>query len=172
MVRKVVLFAVMVLAVGWTTRAAAYEVWGVRYDHYCITYDEGLGDAVRQWTAVSALEDCGTSATPDIALRIVDPWPHDRVVGRAFRYRDDYHITGCLIEMPVAHQYHLDVLIHEVGHCLGLQHSDVYASTMNPICCQPMSADDVAGIQSIYGTDVQRDALRGTFRLFVPVVAR
>ncbi len=46
------------------------------------------------------------------------------------------------------------VALHEFGHSLGLGHSDVVGSVMEPIYAGPrrtLHADDIAGIQAIYG---------------------
>jgi len=46
------------------------------------------------------------------------------------------------------------VLLHEIGHALGLGHSAVVGSVMEPIYAttrRTLTADDIAGIQAIYG---------------------
>ena len=46
------------------------------------------------------------------------------------------------------------VLLHEIGHSLGLGHSNAAESVLRPFYEGPnfaLSADDIAGIQSIYG---------------------
>jgi hypothetical protein len=46
------------------------------------------------------------------------------------------------------------VALHELGHALGLGHSAVVGSVMEPIYAGPrrtLHADDIAGIQAIYG---------------------
>ena len=46
------------------------------------------------------------------------------------------------------------VMLHELGHSLGLGHSDVFGSVMEPIYAgsrRTLHADDLAGIQAIYG---------------------
>ena len=70
---------------------------------------------------------------------------------------------------PVAGDMHLDadeawaagtavdlysVVLHEVGHALGLGHSDVPGAVMYPYYRQAsgLTADDVAGIQALYGS--------------------
>ncbi|MCF6298985.1 MAG: matrixin family metalloprotease [Thiomicrorhabdus sp.] len=49
------------------------------------------------------------------------------------------------------------VALHEVGHALGLGHSDVVDSIMYPVYSSTISslqADDIAGIQYLYGEPV------------------
>ncbi|MCO5297800.1 MAG: matrixin family metalloprotease [Fimbriimonadaceae bacterium] len=46
------------------------------------------------------------------------------------------------------------VALHEIGHALGLGHSSVTGSIMEPVYAGPrhtLHADDIAGIQAIYG---------------------
>ena len=150
---------------GWLS-TSAYDTLGTRFDHTCITYSEGLGDAVRAWAAVSAIEDCGVSDTPDIELRIVEPWPYPEWMGASTAFEDEGRIAYALVEVPSS-TTDADTLTHEVGHALGLKHSNDSNALMWWGCCPSMSSDDIAGIQSIYGTAAQRDALRGPYRLVV-----
>ncbi len=48
------------------------------------------------------------------------------------------------------------VALHEFGHSLGLNHSSVFGSVMEPVYAgarRTLTADDIAGIQAIYGLD-------------------
>jgi hypothetical protein len=48
----------------------------------------------------------------------------------------------------------LTVAIHELGHALGLRHTNVHGAIMFPTysgILRTLAADDIAGIQSIYG---------------------
>ena len=51
----------------------------------------------------------------------------------------------------------LSVAIHEIGHNLGLDHSNVKRSIMYPFIqndVQALHADDINGIQKIYGSPI------------------
>ena len=63
-------------------------------------------------------------------------------------------MTG-IATVPTNSKSLLMVATHEIGHSLGLQHSSVVDSIMNPIyqtkTAVELYADDVLGIQSLYG---------------------
>ncbi|HEV8625586.1 MAG TPA: matrixin family metalloprotease [Acidimicrobiia bacterium] len=64
------------------------------------------------------------------------------------------------------------VALHEIGHGLGLAHSDVASSVMYAFyggVRRELTADDIAGIQSIYGARFRWASLGGT--ISDPVVA-
>lgn len=62
------------------------------------------------------------------------------------------------------------VLLHEIGHTLGLGHSSATGSVMNASYTVPnitLAADDIAGIQSIYGVAASVVPLPGAPVLFL-----
>lgn len=61
------------------------------------------------------------------------------------------------------------VLAHELGHALGLNHTSVPGSLMNPFYTEAFlgpQADDIAGMQFIYGAPVQQVPEPGMLALF------
>lgn len=57
------------------------------------------------------------------------------------------------------------VATHEIGHALGLEHSNVKGSIMWPSCCEStakLHQDDINGIRKIYGKEMfTRKCLQG-----------
>lgn len=158
--------------------ASAYETWGAKFDHTAITYSCGspeLQQAVQEWAAVSGLTDGGCAEQADIVLRVLSPWPYSfTYLGMATYAGDSQTILTATVVLRSDTQRHYGVILHEVGHTLGLAHSSDPTSAMYYLCCNTMNADDIAGIQSLYGLpehiEPQMPYLR--YRLTVPGVAK
>ena len=63
------------------------------------------------------------------------------------------------------------MIIHEIGHTLGLQHSDDPDSIMIPFYKDPvdnfkMAHDDIVAIQELYGKEAHNHALSLSVLLF------
>ncbi|RMG90050.1 MAG: hypothetical protein D6706_20300, partial [Chloroflexi bacterium] len=59
------------------------------------------------------------------------------------------------------------VALHEIGHSLGLRHEEIQTAVMNPIynpSLTGLQADDINGIQSIYGTSTATYSVSGYVR--------
>jgi hypothetical protein len=130
-------------------------------------------------TADGGVASGGTQASGghlgDIRVSLVDPDGFDGLFGvlaHAFQpgteaiFLDgtlggDVHLDGAedWVDDPLADLSGTEtdlytVLLHEVGHSLGLGHSGVSGSVMEPIYAgarRSLSADDIAGAQFIYG---------------------
>lgn len=74
-------------------------------------------------------------------------------------------------DVPFNGQYDFyTVALHELGHSLGLGHSNVFGSVMYPFyggALRTLTADDIAGIQAIYGVSLPGAVLLGMLGLGV-----
>lgn len=155
-----------VVLLGWHSTFAYTYVY-TRMPHNQITYscsNAALAAGLAQWAAVSDIEDGGCREfMPDIELAVLDPWPYTDRGGQALALP----YNRMRIEVRPEYANDVAVMTHEIGHALGLGHSQDYYAIMysNPchktappgtyephINCNTINADDIAGIQSLYGS--------------------
>lgn len=157
--------------------AQAYTVIWPAFPTRTITYQCGvpaLAEAVRLWAAETEIEDGGCSTgSVNIQFRVVDPWLNPNSSGQARRLS----ASTCIVEVKPNHGYpEIVIMLHEVGHCLGLGHSLPSGAPVhgdpgplgaimhwNPCnktpgaalppggTCNSMNEDDRAGINYLYG---------------------
>lgn len=155
--------------------ARAYTIAGWKYDHLDITYnDPRLRDALLIWVEMSALRDGGLREEgADIRLVTITPWPYPWLWGMAAPiHGEDGIVEYCWVAInPIfGDQLPLGILAHEIGHCLGLEHTTVPDQLMSEFCCGLPGDDDRAGIQAIYGPPAPLSGYK--HKKIVPLVAR
>ena len=166
---------VTALALALIQDARGYETLGFKMDHTAITHsgplDSYIAEALREWGQYSAITDGG--AGDDILIQMDGPmiegscgetfpkWrngfgEHDGIAQRA-----DISISSACwaSEDEVTRQR---LVSHEVGHALGMAHSTVLGSLMEPRQSTgephgPFSCDDAAGIAALYPPRVHLD---------------
>ena len=169
--------ALVVALTAFWLNAHAFQVTGMKYDHLSITYSCGDGtlrDAVKMWADVSGLQDGGCSQNPDIVLYLPSTWPYDpNAIGwAAYSSTDGHTIRQCTLAIRPDSVGYIGVYLHEVGHCLGSSHSEVSESAMWPYCCHWLAPDDIAMVQSLYGTnEAQTQTAETAFRAAIPMLA-
>lgn len=122
------------------------------------TTDPGLetetATAISHWSAVSGFHSIPGGLDIEVRLEM-PPDPEAGGWARIWGTPDRSAITHCIISVnPIrwAADYPGDrqtILDHEMGHCFGLNHSDVYASIMG--LGYTWSIDDTAGARYLYG---------------------
>lgn len=137
-----------------------YTVFGSPWDHTCISYsttDPGLAALVEQslglWGSVSPITSCG-NVDPAIADVDVVGVPNGSlgsgVLGVAGCSFGGGRMIHCSVSITDGART-LAVVAHEIGHALGLAHSDDPNALMYYACCNSLNADDIAGIRALYG---------------------
>ena len=174
---KFLLPLAVVLFVYWffvaVLGASAYTTYGTKWTHP-VTYDGNaqVGQALKLWSSVSGVKLGGISATPDIVVMHPSPWPFGATVaGAAVVSWNGTGITACVIYLPGGEN---DItVLHEVGHCLGIGHSDVFDAVMFPSCCHGVNTfhpDDIAAIQFLYGKN--SPVVAPVYRYWFPMLIR
>jgi hypothetical protein len=133
-----------------------------KWDHSCITYhttDPGLAEladrALALWGSVSTITNCGNvpAELADITIVGVPSGSlGSGVLGRAGCSGAGGFMISCNVEITDGAR-NLIVVAHELGHALGLGHSEYTNQLMSAFCCNPLGFDDIAGIQSLYGVN-------------------
>jgi hypothetical protein len=131
-----------------------------RWDHTCITYhttDAGLAaladQALALWGSVSTITNCGNvpRELADITIAGVPTGSlGSGVLGTAGCSGSGGFMHHCDIQITDGAR-NLIVVAHEIGHALGLGHSQRSDQLMSAFCCNPLGSDDIAGIQFLYG---------------------
>jgi hypothetical protein len=153
--------AVALIVAALPGRASAYEYTGFYLVDPTVTYSCGspaLAAAVATWAAGSGLIDGGCDdMNPDIYLR-------NRPIAESLAANSTmyaYHPSGplgfCLIEVQTGFEERYALLRHEVGHCLGLRHSEseLMKADFDSFGDAQIGEDDLLGIMSIYGPPEQ-----------------
>ena len=163
----------------WSTTNLRYAFQNFSSDLPSATIVTAIEQAFALWAAETPLRftQVAMAAGPEIIIRFVsgdhgDGAPFDGaggVLAHAFfpptppnaptAIQGDTHFddaeTWTVTVPPPAGQFDLvTVAAHEFGHALGLGHSSVAGAIMEPFYGGPhrfLSADDIAGIQSLYG---------------------
>jgi peptidoglycan hydrolase-like protein with peptidoglycan-binding domain len=163
----------------WPTRNLRYALQETGIDLPAPQVRQAIHQAFSTWAgwAWLSFREVPITAGPDIIIRFVpgdhgDGFPFDGasgVLAHAFfppvppnaptPIQGDTHFdeaeTWTVTVPPAAGQFDLTtVAIHEFGHALGLNHSSVAGSVMEPFYAGPrrvLHGDDIAGILSIYG---------------------
>jgi predicted Zn-dependent protease len=137
---------------------AAYTTFG-KWAETCFTWvaeePEVFKWAIDEWAKHANVTDCGNTANPEILMF----WDYGITqigwLGWASMSGNGTNLTACTIGINansyLARLSLKAVMAHELGHCFGLGHSEYNDQLMSEYCCAPFGADDIAGIQALYG---------------------
>jgi len=168
----------LVLAAGpFPGRADAYTLHGFRWNRSVVGYsvDDAriqpyADNAMRLWSEPSMLRaEPGGSDIRIVVGALLAPILYERQPAQANVQHSDGWITACEVRLDPSSFFDLEewarqaVLTHELGHCLGLDHSRLPSIMQSPYL-YAFSDDDAAAMRSLYG---QQQALGVRFRFVV-----
>lgn len=154
------LILALVALVLFVSTAHGYELNGFRQPEPVVTHTESselapyVATALTEWGRTSAIQDGG--AGPDITVTLGDaagngaftqPWVTDG------KWMDHCDITvNANMWAGWSEAMRLSTVAHEVGHCLGMAHSDdgIMVGVAIPDHPTWFTADDRAGIAALY----------------------
>jgi hypothetical protein len=117
MIRTLGTLAVIATALVLPATASGDNTGPVRWEGATVTVEPSLLDAARAWET----ESLRFVPSDDAQITTSVKAQPDMVGGRAVKVERGGWIVGCNVETPKAHT-DLGILIHEVGHCLGVTH--------------------------------------------------
>lgn len=142
----------------------AYRLLGTRWDRPTLGYTAdaavaGYADAgFAQWLHGSPLSASAGGSDIEIRVRpLAPPIFYEGQPAQANLDQQGTRIVHCEVRLDPDFFFRLseagrqNTVTHEIGHCLGLNHSDQPGIMMNPLLYS-FSADDAAGLAAIYGS--------------------
>lgn len=152
-----VLFAI---AIGTTF---AYKLIGSKWDKRTLGYTadsavQGYTDnGMRLWAGIADITPQRGGSDIEVVVKpLLPPIFYPTQPAQANLAQGGGKITHCEVRLDPVHFMALNeaaraaTVTHELGHCLGLDHSDVPSVMMNPFF-YAFGADDIAGAQALYG---------------------
>lgn len=160
----VVLFTVAIFS------GSAYRLLGTRWDRLALAYRADTAVSAyalagfAQWQDVSPLQASAGGNDVEIVVRpLAPPIFYEGQPAQANLSQDGTRITHCEVRLDPVFFFRLseagrqNTVTHEIGHCLGLNHSDQPGVMMNPLL-YGFSADDAAAVVAVYGPKLSSPA--------------
>jgi hypothetical protein len=134
----------------WKGPVVGYSVDDVRVEPYA-------DEAMRLWSEPSMLRTVpGGSEIRIVVGTLSAPTLYEGQPAQANVQHSGEWITSCEVRLDPVYFFNLDggtrqaVLTHELGHCMGLNHSKEPSIMQSPYL-YAFSADDAAAMRSLYG---------------------
>jgi hypothetical protein len=128
-------------------------------------FRDAVRSAFKTWDQISNLDFVEVSDSIDADIRVGQrDLPEHSAGGVAHWWATGGRITKAAVAVDIgssdAHHFYL-VALHEIGHVLGLSHSQSPADIMYPVVTYSLtgpSADEVSGLRSLYGPEQDHTA--------------
>ena len=146
--------------------AASYNLYPVRWADNCFTHDPGLTESLAELGQYADIDDCGNGAEITLAYDA-----NLKSTGRALLTAD---ANGTMIRCEITLHTSADsrTKLHELGHCLGLDHSDDEQALMYRFYRPDLTADDISGLLELYGPPRGVERLTGAYRVVLMEIGR